>query len=232
MKKNNLFVNFLLIVTAIFFVSCQRKSITITDCPTCFKKCYENVRLEGEITGEVIHALSERYKNDPGKGLITVSGPVLENVDDRNTLKTLSTAVKRPEDALSMVFDIDRMKNLIWKMENVACDSGCTNQQKMGVRFYYILYPKKGENMDGLRDIPDEARGKHALVMVPVYWNSTKKEWIDFDYRNVGSVCKFSPIPYHGQRVELTPGVTGVSGDGTNHGGIGPPPEPGTYPSN
>lgn len=89
-----------------------------------------------------------------------------------------------------------------------------------------------GEYMEGLSNIPDEARGKHALVMVPAYWNSTKNDWFDFDYRNVGSVCRFFPIPYHGQRQELAPSITGVSGDGTNHGGIGPPPFTGTYPTN
>jgi hypothetical protein len=200
----------------------------ISLCPDPCRHCKaynDNDPIPGEVKGDVVQILSDAYNADFAKSHIT--GSELHPNDPHNTARVATS-----RDALSLVFDLDKIKNLVWKMEQAVCTHGCDTSVKLGIRFYYVKY-----SMDSLEKMPSSMQqviranpNKHALVMVPVFKRRTDTEWYDFDYTAVLNGCRFERIPGR-ERGEIFYGV-GITGGGDNHGGVGPPPEPGTYPTN
>jgi hypothetical protein len=224
MKKILMSLNILLI-GIIVFQACnsnkQDKTVDVTvnpknECLNRFCKTASFDTLHGTLEAGIIKQLSESYLSDKGKGNINGN-------------------IKSP-DALSVVFNIEKIKTIIHEMQEQACLKGCVdNLTKLGIRFYFVKYPGDlGSRNDGLRGLPAENNNKHSLVMVPVYKskvNGTWGDWYDYNLWTVsGSNC-FDPI-WLGQpdKKLVARGILPDGGD--NHGGIGPPPEPGTYPTN
>jgi hypothetical protein len=188
----------------------------------------DDVRLQGEVDVDIVRILSEAYAADYPKSHITGSGS--RPVDPHNTERVAPGA-----DGLSTIFDLEKIKNLIWKMEEAVCTHGCDTSVKLGIRFYYIKYAMDSINNSNITEsmklVMRANPNKHALVMVPVFKRTTDAEWYDFDFkRGVSANCKFERISSRGHNSEFYYGL-GVLGGGDNHGGVGPPPEPGTYPT-
>jgi hypothetical protein len=218
MKKLLITVN-LLLLGIILFMACNHQTGTDGDsiynppskCRSRMCKDYSNIELRGIISADVIQKMSLAYAADPGKSKINYKpegGP------------------KQANDALSLVFDLEKIKNFIWHMEDAVCRAGCDSTQQIGIRFYYIKYDTT--------KLPEELKSqfsknldKHSLVMVPAY--KFKDEWYDFDYKNVKPGCKFDKIALSLNKF-VAAGLINP-GDGDNHGGIAPPPDPGTYPT-
>jgi hypothetical protein len=180
-------------------------------CSQVFCKEYDTIDLPGVIDGALLNTLSKDYNEDLNKSNISGTGN---------------------KDGLSMVFDIEKLKNLIWHIQKAACTANCDSKMELGVRFYYIKYPATLgteqapaglRGTDGLQVIN---QNQHALAMVGVY-RFPNGEWYDFDFNNLFSACSGLT-----GGVSDTVGTVAILGEGSNHGGVGPPPFPGTYPTN
>lgn len=234
MKKILIATNILLL-GIIFFQGCNPKkddklaasSSTADPCLMRFCKAYDGRDLQGKIDVKSIMEMSQAYKGDEGKSFIKNTCVVVN--DTHNIAK-----IGMGQDALSVVFDIEKLKNLIYQMECKAYTQHCDTSLKLGIRFYYIKYPcdlgplrHKGDGLDGLTT---GESSKHSLVMVPAYKNKVSKEWYDYNLWDIRT-C-FPWIGIKNSTDDAVGRFTGILPDaGDNHGGIGPPPEPGTFPS-
>ncbi|MGB8190775.1 MAG: hypothetical protein WCF67_02595 [Chitinophagaceae bacterium] len=81
------------------------------------------------------------------------------------------------EDARSLWFDLETIKNFIWRIEKGACNNGC-GHLRLGIRIYYAKYPNKSamsidKNLMSLN--PDFAE-RHTLFMVPTYFDDLQNQ--------------------------------------------------------
>ena len=198
----------------------------VRDSCTLFCSNYKDSGLQGMITRDVLVRMSRDYFNDVCKSYISPSN-VVNN--DYNTARRT-----QQRDALSMVFDLKKLKTLIWQMERYSCQHHCNPKVAVGIRFYYVKYlPTTGTPQAPLclRGISSNEKNKHALVMVPAFWNEKTKAWYDYNIWGKKFVKCFMPF----QSLDSLVGVGGfftLDGDpdsGDNHGGVGPPPDPGTF---
>ena len=239
MKKILLFLNVILL-GIIGFMACNSSnsdhnaSATSEPIDPCLAKfCREYPRTEpsGVIEGWLIDTMSGSYAADQGKGYITGTQDHPADPHNPNIARAVSLGQR---DGLSMVFDLKKLKSLIWKMHKNACDNHCDSTVELGIRFYYIKYPLATGTDNpprGLSGIGADVRNKHALVMVPVYKSKRDNEWYDYDLWNSGNQC-FRPIINMGREGDDVIYFSGVGADaGDNHGGVGPPPETGTFPT-
>lgn len=208
----------LIVIFLLLYCNCREKCDTSKkpDKPTdtCNVICLTppNGELEGMIDYAALVSMSRAYASDPGKNTITGT---------------------RSPDALSMVFDLNKIKTLIWEMEHRQCSLHC-KKLKLGIRYYYVKYPSTLETPaapDCLDGIAATEKNKHALVMVPVWWDEQDRVWRDYNVWERSSEC-YPKFPPKTSADSLHIGVTGTNGEGgDNHGGIGPPPAPGVFPS-
>jgi hypothetical protein len=223
--KKLLIAGNLFLLGIIIFQACKSKSkpkskfitpVMITKIDTCDIlpcKNYEGIPLEGEIDGSLLTTLSVDYSADLGKAFI----------DGCSATKGISAP-----DALSVCFKLEQLKNLIWKIEHAACLSNCDSV--FAIRFYYIKYPpgvgtsKAPAGLEAISLLGCE--GKHSLAMVPAVRISG--EYYDLDLADSLSFCplKKGKQPGAGSKGYLT-----GTGDGDNHGDVGPPPPLGTFPT-
>ena len=172
-------------------------------------------RLTGTLNYNTIRTLSNSYAIDPWKSKIYSSTNDVKN------------------DALSVVFDLEKLKALIYFMEMQNCTNKCSKDYELGIRYYYIKYPSNLENEpegSDLSGLDANNSNKHSLAMVPVYRKIGATTWLDYNpWASDGDNC-FAQIkecePNH-----KNPVIIAVPDAGENHGGIGPPPEPGTFPT-
>jgi hypothetical protein len=181
--------------------------------------CNTNIgpfELQGLLDVKIIRQLSLSYAGDAGKQLIN--------------------GIENSPDALSVVFDIEKLKNLICVMQNEACENSCDTSIELGIRFYFIKYPPdldpNSPRTDGLGGLPSDNSNKHSLVMVPVYKYKNKKgaDWYDYDLWVSKMGDCFPAIDTNVMHVAAGGGIIPNAGD--NHGGIGPPPGTGIFPTN
>ena len=238
MKKILIATNIVLLGIVIFqYVNSNNQLVATVPPPlctdTCFKKMYkpyEAIELPGRVRGYLIKQMSDSYKADLGKSLINtvcLSVPPNPNITAKSGLLP---------DALSVTFNIEQLKNLIYRMEIAACRFDCDSVQ-LGIRYYFIKYPcEVGPNRrerDGLEALPASVAGKHSLVMVPavkVRQPNGTWEWIDYALWSSKKGDCFPKIYISGEDEIFT--LDGSFPDpGDNHGGVGPPPNPGTFPT-
>jgi hypothetical protein len=211
MKTTLLALN-LVFIAIIVMLACQPKDVqqAVKGGTDCGRTCdYHTGEITGEISTDAILKLSAAYAADARKRMITET---------------------KDTDALSLVFDIDKVKNFMWQIESAACIANCRKNVKLGLRFYYIKYDKaqiQAIDDQELTAAVGDNYWKHSLAMVPVYYDVQDAAWYDFDYRTVDPKdrCRLKP-PSGGNK----PGL-GILPSADNHGGIGPPPYPGVFPT-
>ncbi len=91
-------------------------------------------------------------------------------------------------DANSIWFDLPKLKNFIFQIEQEAIkiNPEC-NQEDLGIRFYYAAYPKI-ENWDIMESHPvsQEYSERHTLVMIPTLKKENENgEIIHFDFNSL-----------------------------------------------
>ncbi len=209
----------LIVIFLLLYCNCRKKCVSCDDnkkpaAESCSVFCYTppNGELEGMIDYANLAKMSFAYFSDAGKSKITGT---------------------TNDDALSMVFDLDKIKTLIWQMEKRACSLDC-KKVKLGIRYYYVKYPSTlgtaaaPDCLDGISAIE---KNKHALVMVPVWWDAEHSVWRDYNLWERSDSC-FPEFPPKNHGDSLRIGIAGTNGEGgDNHGGIGPPPGRGFFPS-
>ncbi len=153
--------------------------------------------------------LANRYKNEC-QPLLTARIP-----DNANKM-----------DARSIVFPIEKLKKLIWEIENNV--RTIPEAQELGIRLYYGKYPDIAAVKDDpdnvlyndLCDLPDSFSFHHTLFMVPTYRGSNGMD-IDFDPWQAAATGSLSPLDPDGDE---TPGNQAPMTAQINHGNISPPP--------
>ncbi|HEY0612187.1 MAG TPA: hypothetical protein VGD35_21080 [Chitinophaga sp.] len=106
-------------------------------------------------------------------------------------------AANQFQDARFVTFPMDTIKKFIWKVEQLLAlrehkdSSGrLIKPCDLGIKFYYAAYP-------GLMSEPDithTKKGRHTLVLVPTYWESKLKTYVEFFPGYVNSAGR--PFPF------------------------------------
>ncbi|HEV7779937.1 MAG TPA: hypothetical protein VGO58_01660 [Chitinophagaceae bacterium] len=234
MKKILLATNILLL-GIIVFQACSTSS-TSNPGRSCSSCGDPNARLEGVISGDLLDTLSGAYLADVYKSFVSdVENVHIDPNHDHSTERVIPDyRTGRDSDALSMFFDLGKIKTFISKVENSVCTSGCDTSIKLGIRFYYIKYRFDLDKDNELAGLPRNYNNKHALAMVPVYKSKRDGKWYDFFFNPnpvSGAGCVFDRTIIDIDGGYNTFALVGGDGDGTNHGGVGPPPAPGTFPT-
>lgn len=230
MKTLSLAFNFIFLIAIIFYACSGSSSITSTSSESCIQSTcrdYTGLPMEGLISGSSLRSMTDYYKSDPGKRYVSQSRE--------------SVARSSVEDARSIWFPLDKIKQYIWYIENQICRSDCPASSQLGMRFYFMKYlPTVGtsEAPVDLQDVPIEYANLHSLAMVPGFM--VGNELVDFDPRYIGADCSLrflrkakeqqSGINYAdtAKMVYILKGVV-TGGQGNNHGGLEPPNGDGIY---
>lgn len=181
-------------------------------------KDYSGIPLDGVIDGPTLRKLSIDYAADPGKANIT--GEFM--ADGRTPEK----------DALSVYFRLEQLKNFIWRMEQAACRSGCDTSTDLAIRFYLIRYPGDlgtAAAAECLSTLSKDCANKHSLALVPAFKKG--EYYYDYSLTNFSFDCFSLPITNNNLATLKSAAMVSSPGFGDNHGGLGPPPAPGTYPT-
>jgi hypothetical protein len=189
------------------------------NCKNVFCKSYSDNDLNGTLSAQLIQDLSMAYKADAGKS----------NINGQEIVR------EPQEDALSVVFNINKIKALIYLMESKRCYDGCSKNEQLGIRYYYIKYPDDlgpGRNKnDGLDSLDKSLSNKHSLVMVPTYKPEGSREWYDYNPWASSPTACYPPILFQYANEKMNFMAIEPTNGGENHGGVGPPPKPGTFPT-
>lgn len=172
-----------------------------TTCMPC--RDYSSVPLT-LMDANLAKAIAERYAGDAGKNFIVSGGT--------------ASAV---EDARSVWFSLETLKNFIWKIEDPLCKQGCTGMG-LGLRIYYAKYPEDMASHPSLAGLSNDFRNRHTVFIVPTYNDGSRN--VDFDPANLGPVtCRpktFKQWFNDSIPPSLPPLVLSVQ----NHGDLAPPP--------
>ncbi len=89
--------------------------------------------------------------------------------------RPLLTQVNGYNDANSIWFSVETLKNFLWQIEAAICANRCSGSVNAGVRIYYARYPDAaqmaGEN--NLSALPPSYANCHTLFMVPTFQDQT-----------------------------------------------------------
>lgn len=229
MKTLSLALNVIFISVFIFYACSNSSSVGSSGdgagaCIQSTCRDYTGLPIEGLISGSVLASMTEEYKRDPGKRYVSQSASAMER--------------SNVEDARSIWFSLDKIKQYIWYIENQLCRSDCPASRKLGIRFYYMKYPANvgtAEAPAELQDVPRNFANLHSLAMVPGYMIGD--ELVDFDPRFIGPGCSLrmlgKPKGQHqgGVNYADTAKIAFIlkTGEGSNHGGLEPPNGDGIY---
>lgn len=181
---------------------------------TCLNKFCSDFR-NGEFTGQISYDLaaemSRLYNADAGKDLVCNG-----------------SSITRIEDASSVVFDLETLKNYIWYIERNVCARGCDKKKvQLGIRFYYAKYPaaKRMQQSEQLKMLDISYANKHTLFMVPVYRSLEKKGGLYKNFNPLASyACSFKWDAVDSVAVPVNIALGGMEPDQENHGSLRPPP--------
>ena len=174
---------------------------------------YTHVPLKGIINAALAKSMADAYAADVGKAYIK-----------GDTSK---------HDALSICFEIEKIKNLVWQIEHSVCAAGCDSSLKLGLRMYYAKYPNNTGTSAAHRDLaglPIAYAGQHTLFMTGVY--KKNNTWYDFGFNQVHAGCNFENLrkSQNLNKFFMYTFLEFSSPDEDNHGGLAPPPSPGKFP--
>ena len=201
-------------------VSAAKSSLISAQDP-CLSKLCSTFRPNARtnlISYQLASEMSHAYNSSQGKNLVW-NGSRMSNV----------------EDASSVVFDLQTMKNYIAYIETNVCKNCTEKSVQLGIRFYYAQYPGgKAMSLNPQLSMLDRNYAdKHTLFMVPVYrFPFEKGIYINFDPQSVRN-CNFR---LDTSSVVPSPLWIALAGDDTpedNHGSLRPPPAgTGVFPEN
>jgi hypothetical protein len=168
MKKSLLIAN--LVFVSFLFYSCKEQEPPKHECPPHCKD-YTDVEMKGIIDANVAFDIANSYKTDKSKSTIEGTGQ---------------------QDANSIWFSLETLKQYIWKMETELAKNKCNiDSLNLGIRIYYGKYPDV-ETMRKLGFKPEYAL-HHTAFIVGTY--KGKKNHIDFDPWNIGKdACRPTPL--------------------------------------
>ncbi|MEZ2445940.1 hypothetical protein AB6805_29700 [Chitinophaga sp. RCC_12] len=169
MKTILVFTNIALLGAVIYLVA-TRPEVPTERCNHC--KDYSNIPLTGLIDANLAKVMSEDYNGDKTKSRVAARSGV-------------ATALMNREDTHSIWFDLETIKNFIWKIEAAACRSNC--DMKLGIRIYYGKYPDSStmKTKNDFKELPADYGEKHTLFMVPTFAEGDSQ--VDFDPVNTYS---------------------------------------------
>jgi len=148
------------------------------------------------------------------------------------------------QDARFVTFPMDTIKKFIWKVEQLMSltphkdSSGrLIKPCDLGIKFYYTAYP----GLMAEPDITHTKKGRHTLVLVPTYWESKLKTYVEFFPGYVNGAGRPLPLgifasnnyqyqykpPYKVPLSRIPQMMYSVSSDyeaGKNEGNLCPPP--------
>lgn len=211
-----------ILLLIILFLACDRKggrpvSLQGDSCLTnACNKLINSVVLgeEEKISWSLAKYMADSYAADNGKKFINDG-----------------SRITKMEDALSVTFSVEKLKLLIWQIEQKTCRRGCDTSYRLGIRFYYAKYPSvvgPSSPYTDLRNLPAEYANKHTLFMTAAYLKNDR--WFDFDPFGRNGCPGAGPADSSRYMFfTVTPG-TSTPGDQDNHGGIAPPPDGVTFP--
>jgi hypothetical protein len=143
-------------------------------CPISYD--YSTDKSEGIINYETAEALYKNYQNDRGKAFISKGDKLDGFIQDAN----------------SVWFSLDRLKNFLWHIEEQNCKKPC--RDTLGLRIYFGKYPDlnnlTNKSLLGLDGVPKNYSNRHTLFMVPTYKG---KDGYDYDFYPGGKGCQ-TPI--------------------------------------
>lgn len=114
-----------------------------------------------------------------------------------STCQNLLNGNLRPgeQDARSVWFSLETLKEFIYNIEKTCCDSSCTDLQ-LGIRVYYAKYPRfdstsftslandpsKISIFNDLQDVRTAYSDRHTVFMVPTYNKVVNSDTLHFDF--------------------------------------------------
>lgn len=206
MKKISILLNVLLIAF-VAFQACDPKifptvpNVLKPSCPECASYNYSAGKESGSGTGQ---------SHIAGLSISTVD--VMAQGYIKNCQRILNPNPKSGNDARSIWFSVETLKEFIYNIEKASCDKKCTNKLELGVRIYYAQYPDDSElkksgtetksDLDMLATTKKNYQLNHTVFMVPTYDNILKGSTnvhIDFDPWHMGENCD-APISFDSLR--------------------------------
>ncbi len=213
------------VILAVFYFSACKQKLDLkpgstNKCGLVVCKDYSGIPLDGVVDGNTLRSMSQAYADDRGKGFVSLA-PDISGPPER--------------DALSVVFRLEQLKNLISQIEQAACNAGCDSTTELAIRFYMIKYPANMGSTDVascLKSLPAFCSNKHSLAMVPAF--KKDKEYYDFSLNNLVKDCFQHPLSITDSGSKRRAAIIAIPmpGSGDNHGDLGPPPGLGVYPTN
>jgi hypothetical protein len=204
MKKISILLNVSLIAF-IVFQACDPKIFPTTpnilkpSCPECASYNYSAGKESGPSTGQ---------SHVAGLSISTVD--VMAQGYIKNCQRILNPNPKSGNDARSIWFSVETLKEFIYNIEKASCEKKCIDKLELGVRIYYAQYPDasgltKAENktdLDILTTTKTDYQLNHTVFMVPTYdksWKGDTKVHVDFDPWHMGDNCN-APISFDSLR--------------------------------
>jgi hypothetical protein len=123
------------------------------------------------------------------------------------------------EDANASWFELLVIKNFICHLEDLVAQSGCTNINNLGLRFYYAAHTTNPASYG----LPTDYARLHNLIIVPTY-QAADGTHVDFDPRTIGQGACGPPLLDLKSGGGTPPvGTTITDIFALNHAQLGPP---------
>lgn len=222
--KQLLIISNSILLGIVLFMACGRNSgqPLALQGDSCLTKACNELRsisafgAEEKISWRLAKEMSKSYAADAGKNYINNG-----------------SSITQIQDALSVTFSLEKLKQIIYLIEQNICKKNCDTIYRMGIRFYFAKYPAvvgPGSAYSDLKTLPADYANKHTLFLTPAYLKNN--QWFDFDpfsSRRCPGPGSFDSSKY----VLFMPAPgSSTTTDQDNHGGIAPPPDGGTFPTN
>lgn len=129
-------------------------------------------------------------------------------------------------DAQSIWFDIETLKNFIADIENQTQSNAENSVNNLGIRFYYAAYPEQSKwgkvGYEGLSDVTQSYAKRHTLVMIP----TINVDGIDKDFNPIdkNTFNGFNDVLITNSNYQiLSASNNALSTTARNHGALMPP---------
>lgn len=181
MKKISLLSNMVL-AAIILFISCNKTDLS-TSGGTNGTDANTAAGMKTGQTSKVSCPACRDYSTVPLNGMLASTAKVIsENYKSEN--QPLLQISPGNDDANSVWFSLETLKNFIYKIESAACQKGCSDRLHLGLRLYYAKYPVSNAmgEYDDLQGVDTDFGQHHTIFMIPTYQTDVNSpDHIDFD---------------------------------------------------